>query len=81
MDACHWIKPGQVAGHPIQLHPTMSPNRSAQYYQDKLPFPKKSLWERLPEANRDRCRKALIQLLQQVVLETDTGHQSHNSYE
>ncbi len=59
----------------------MSIEKPCRYYQDKLPFPKKSLWEVLPEANRDRCRTALIELLQQVVLEPDTEHKSHKNHE
>jgi hypothetical protein len=46
----------------------MCPDKKPSYHQAQLPLPKKTLWEKLPEAGRARCRQALIQMLQQVVL-------------
>jgi hypothetical protein len=46
----------------------MCPDDKPSYHQGQLPLPKKTLWERLPDAARARCRQALIQMLQQVVL-------------
>jgi hypothetical protein len=46
----------------------MSPGRKRDYQQTNLAFPKKDLWERLPQANRVRCRERIVQLLRAVVL-------------
>jgi hypothetical protein len=46
----------------------MCPEKNPTYRQVQLPLPKKTLWEKFPEPARARCRQALIQILQQVVL-------------
>jgi hypothetical protein len=38
------------------------------YRQTQLLLPKKTLWEKLPDQARNRCRQALLQMLQHVVL-------------
>jgi hypothetical protein len=55
----------------------MSKAKPVRYYQAPLPLPGKSLWERLPEPTRDQCRKALVELLQQVVLREASEIDSH----
>jgi hypothetical protein len=56
----------------------MSPEKPpARPHQTQLPFAKKTLWDRFPEATRIRCRKALIELLQQTVLHGAAGENSH----
>jgi hypothetical protein len=46
----------------------MCPDPKPTYHQAQLPLPKKTFWEKLPDPARARCRQALIQMLQQVVL-------------
>jgi hypothetical protein len=46
----------------------MCPDQNPSYRQGQLPLPKKTLWEKLSEPARNRCRQALFQMLQRVVL-------------
>jgi hypothetical protein len=55
----------------------MSPAKPPRYHQARLPFARKSLWDRFPEATRDRCRKALIEFLQSVVMGATAEINSH----
>jgi len=46
------------------------------YPQQRLPFVKKGLWEKLPQPNRVRCRELIVELLRAVVLaRRDTGRE------
>ena len=38
------------------------------YPQQRLPFVKKGLWEKLPQPSRVRCRDLIVELLRAVVL-------------
>ena len=46
------------------------------YPQQRLPFVKKGLWEKLPQPSRVRCRDLIVELLRAVVLaRQDTGRE------
>jgi hypothetical protein len=55
-------------------------DQNPTYRQVQLPLPKKTLWEKLPESARNRCRQALLQMLQRVVLNV-AQERSHNERE
>lgn len=38
------------------------------YPQQRLPFVKKGLWEKLPQPSRVRCRELIVELLRAVLL-------------
>ena len=55
----------------------MRPKQKTNYCQTNLVFPKKDLWEKLPELNRVRCRELVVQVLQAVVLMPTQPGRSH----
>jgi len=55
----------------------MRPKPKTDYQQTNLVFPKKDLWEKLPEPNRVRCRELVVQVLQAVVLMPTQPGRSH----
>lgn len=46
----------------------MRSERKRFYPQQRLPFVKKGLWEKLPQPIRVRCRELIVELLRAVVL-------------
>ena len=47
------------------------------YLQQRLPFAKKKLWEKLPEPNRVRCRELIVELLRAVILVRHKAGREH----
>ena len=45
------------------------------YLQQRLPFAKKKLWEKLPELSRVRCRELIVELLRAVVVRHKAGRE------
>lgn len=45
------------------------------YLQQRLPFAKKKLWEKLPEPSRVRCRELIVELLRAVVVRHKAGRE------
>ena len=41
----------------------MRSEQKRSYRQRRLPFVKKGLWEKLPQASRVRCRELIVELL------------------
>lgn len=57
----------QSPDHHLNQEETMDPKGKRNDHQTHLWLPQGDLWEKLPEANRDRCRQLLGQMLQAVV--------------
>ena len=55
----------------------MSQNNHLRYYQPKLDFPKKELWEKFPQPDRLRCRELLVQLLKAATANPQPQGQSN----
>jgi hypothetical protein len=58
----------------------MCPEKTPPLYQPTLALEPKApgVWEQLPEAQRQRCRQLLVQLLRQVVLQVQrSGRLAH----
>jgi hypothetical protein len=47
------------------------------YRQQRLAFANKTLWERLPELHRLRCRELIVELLRAVVLVRRAPRREH----
>jgi hypothetical protein len=46
----------------------MRPRQKTDYHQTNLAFPKKDLWEKIPESHRVRCRELIVQILRAVLM-------------
>jgi len=56
----------------------MRSEQKRNYLQQRLPFAKNKLWEKLPESSRVHCRELIVELLRTVVLvrrEPRRGHE------
>ncbi len=53
----------------------MRSEQKTSYRQQKLPFAKKELWEKLPELPRVRLRELIVELLRAVVLVHGRKHE------
>jgi len=56
----------------------MRSEQKRSYRQQRLPFVKEGLWEKLPEPSRVRCRELIVELLRAVVL---ARHDAGREYE
>ena len=66
--------------HHLKQEQLMRPKQKTDYQQTNLVFPKKDLWEKLPEPNRVRCRELTVQMLRAVLTPTppERSHEREN---